>query len=424
MYKKFSCIGSFLNFVFLLFVCFFAPLCVEAAQKEPVALYLTWQRNPESTMMICWITPVDDDLDRVNYHPPNRQEWMQSTGFHRKLPGARPFFLHMIELTNLQADTDYAFSIGDLPAIYQFHTMPATLTGPIHFVVGGDVYHDGIDIVDKTNQQAAKTSPLFAVMGGDIAYASGRNPFSSMWTISWLDYWRTQKIDRWLEWLISWKKGMVTPEGKLIPLLAAIGNHDVSGGFDQTPAQAPFFYSLFPMPGKQGYQVLDFSNYLSLFLLDSGHTHAVGGQQAWWLAGVLKDRQHIPNKFAAYHVPAYPSVRKMEDATSTEIRRCWVPSFEKHHLTAAFEHHDHAYKRTHPLLGGVINPAGVIYLGDGAWGVEKPRVAKSTENDWLFAKKMPVRHFIKVTIEPSRRYVQAISSEGVLIDEYQFDFVH
>jgi hypothetical protein len=87
-------------------------------------------------------------------------------------------------------------------------------------------------------------------------------------------------------------------------------------------------------------------------------------------------------------VPAYPSVRK-DEGTTLEIRQHWVPLFEKAGVSAAFEHHDHAYKRTHPLLGGKVQDApakGVTYLGDGAWGAsirkvrppaDVPHIAKS-----------------------------------------------
>ena len=35
---------------------------------------------------------------------------------------------------------------------------------------------------------------------------------------------------------------MVAPDGRMIPLVMVIGNHEVRGGYDATPASAPFFY--------------------------------------------------------------------------------------------------------------------------------------------------------------------------------------
>ena len=81
---------------------------------------------------------------------------------------------------------------------------------------------------------------------------------------------------------------MVTPQGYLVPVVAALGNHDLIGHFDQTPAQAAIFSALFPMPEKNIYNVLDFNSYLSIFILDSGHANPIGGQQASWLRTALK----------------------------------------------------------------------------------------------------------------------------------------
>jgi hypothetical protein len=33
---------------------------------------------------------------------------------------------------------------------------------------------------------------------------------------------------------------------RLIPLIAAIGNHEVDGGYQKPRDRAPFFYALFP----------------------------------------------------------------------------------------------------------------------------------------------------------------------------------
>ena len=120
--------------------------------------------------------------------------------------------------------------------------------------------------------------------------------------------------------------------------------------------------------------------------MDSGHTHPINGAQTEWLAGVLEARQLVPHKFALYHVPAYPSSRPFNYGISKQIRKNWVPLFDKYKLTAAFENHDHDYKRTHPLLEGKTAPKGVIYLGDGAWGVETPRKARQVRKKGISPK--------------------------------------
>lgn len=386
---------------------------------DPEAVYLTWVRNPESTMVIRWITPLDRHDDLVVYSEEGKTEWKSAIGTHVQLPKETPYLLHSVELTNLKAGTNYLFRTGTDAVAYKFQTMPTELYRPIQFVAGGDMYHDTLEMLHATNRQAALTSPQFALVGGDIAYAASNVvSFLPRWAHPLVDHWVGQKFDRWLEWLVAWKQDMVTPDGRLIPMLPAIGNHDVSGRFGQTPAEAPFFYALFPMPGGQGYNVLDFGNYMSIFLLDSGHTHSVGGQQAAWLAKTLHDRESVPHKFALYHVPAYPSVHKITEEIATQIRKFWVPSFDAYHLTAAFENHEHSYKRTHPLKGGRIDTAGVIYIGDGGWGVDKPRRPRGLEQKWYLSHVAPLRHFLFVVVEQEKQTVTAISPEGATIDQF------
>ena len=411
--------NAFKNIFLCLFCLLAFPITCYGGDYDPIALYLTWQRSPESTMTICWLTAVDREDDLIEYRRTEDLDWMQSKGSHNQLPGDAPYILHMVELTHLQSETDYSFRTGQDAKIYKFQTMPATLHDSIRFVAGGDMYHDDIEFLRETNQQAAKTSPQFALVGGDISYSADKAArFIPNWTKPWLSKLVTQKFKRWLAWLVAWKEDMVTPEGRLIPLLPVIGNHDVNGAFEQPPEQAPYFYALFPMPGPQGYNVLDFGSYMSIFLLDSDHTHPIGGKQTQWLANALKEREKVPNKFALYHVPAYPSARPMNYEVSTKIRKNWTPLFDKYHLTAAFENHEHDYKRSHPILNGRIAPDGVMYFGDGAWGVEKPRKPSQLTKKWYLARTAAARHFLFVVVEPQRKYVAGISSDGDLIDEY------
>ena len=399
-------------------------MAVEAGTNnlyDPVAVYLTWQRNPESTMTISWITALDRQDDLIEYRKAENGNWMQATGSHSRLPDKTAYFLHRVELTGLQPDAIYQFRTGTDAIIYKFQTMPATLDHPIRFIAGGDMYHDTLEILHETNRQAAKTAPSFCLVGGDIAYASTKIfDYIPRWLHGFMDHVVGQKFDRWLEWLVAWKQDMVRPDGCLIPIIPAIGNHDTIGRYAQTPDQAPFFYTLFPMPGKPGYNALDFGSYMSFFLLDSGHTNPVDGKQAQWLAQALRQRENIPRKFALYHVPAYPSVHRLSVAIGAEIRKFWVPSFDAYHLTAAFENHEHAYKRTHPIRANAIDVDGVMYIGDGGWGVDHPRTPRRLDEKWYLAKTASARHFLVVDIDKDRQTVHAVNSDGIVIDSFSW----
>jgi hypothetical protein len=84
----------------------------------------------------------------------------------------------------------------------------------------------------------------------------------------------------------------------------------------------------------------------------------------------------------------------------------------------AFEHHDHTYKRTFPILNEAIADNGIIYLGDGAWGVgiRQPDLSR-----WFMKRGEPLRHLILISIHDQYRDFKVIDSEGILIDHF-FDF--
>ncbi len=390
---------------------FFGKLSAEF-QKDyiPVALYLTWQKDPTTTMTIQWLSTMQDADDDIEFYEiqkdiPIDLPWKSSKGEHTPVPEDHPFLVHKALLENLEPDTCYCFRFGKSNKEYRFRTMPKDLTNPIVFCAGGDTYNSKFKYLYNTNVQAAKQNPRFVLIGGDIAYAA---PSA-----------KTQKEDfsRWLLWLKCWNDTMVTTDGFLIPLLPCIGNHEVKGGFDQTPEEAPLFYSFFAMPGPQGYNSLHFGSYLGLTFLDSGHTHPIAGEQSSWLEKELKSQSNLLHRFAIYHVPGYPCVRFFRSNYSTSVRRNWVPLFERYKLHAAFENHDHAYKRTFPLLNGDPDPNGVVYIGDGSWGV-KPRTPKKASRTTYLAKTASTRQFCKVEISKDYRKFTAITPDGEVIDEY------
>ena len=380
---------------------------------QPIALYLTWQKDPTSTMTIQWISKSNETDDVVEYLAQNTSKdeqkpevtWNSITGSHHKVPKEMPYIVHVTELQDLTPNTVYTFRLGSSTTQYRFRTMPKELSEPITFLVGGDTHQGDLKLYEETCKQAALQEPHFVLFGGDLAYSDpGRRSLK-------------EECSRWITWLKTWTSIMKTQDGTLIPLIVVIGNHEVKGGYNQTPEDALFFYSLFAMPGPQGYNMLRFGNYLSLALLDSGHTHPIGGEQTAWLAKELSSQRHILHRFAVYHVPAFPSVRSYRQSYSASIRRHWVPLFEKHGVQFVFENHDHAYKRTYPLIDGSVDPSGVVYIGDGSWGV-KPRVPKKAKNTTYLAKTVSARQFIKLQISKKAREFWSITSQGEIIDHY------
>jgi hypothetical protein len=361
---------------------------------------LTWQRDPTTTMTVQWVGVASETADTKVYHAKARGGlWQAQSTTVRPYPLSN-LKLFRTELTGLSPGTDYQFRIGKGSPTYRFRTMPARATDTIHFIYGGDCGTNAHTVAN--NIQAARQEPLFAVVGGDLGYDNGRSVSTS------------------LAFLRNYSRHMVCRDGRLIPLVACIGNHEVQGGYNRPRGKAPFFYALFDgLYRHHGFATLDFGDYLSLVLLDTGHTSPIAGAQTDWLEKTLRARKDHPNVFVVNHVPAYPSVRSMtgkkgKGGTGAGNRKHWVPLFEKYRVPVVLEHHDHTFKRSKPLLGGLAHDNGVLYLGDGSWG--RLRNPNKPERVPYLAVTSRDYHLSLHRIQGKERFHLALDERGRVMD--------
>ena len=368
---------------------------------EPTALFCTWQRDPTTTMTVQWIGESGDaDQRPIWYAQEKSDEWRQQAFASKPFPMTEKRVFRA-ELTGLEPDTDYRFRVGLDSSEQRFRTMPAKATNAIQFVSGGDAGIGPHTIL--TNKLAAAQAPHFVVLGGDLAYENGRNP------------------GIFYTFMKYYSRDLRDDKGRLIPLLGCLGNHEVDGGYDEPREAAPFFYAMFDgLFSESGFASLDFGDYLSLVFLDTDHTTPIAGEQTDWLGKTLKDREERDTVFVFNHVPAYPSYRPYggdkDDGSGTGggNRKHWVPLFERYNVDAVFEHHDHTYKRTHPLMGGHVSNNGIVYLGDGSWGrLRSP--ATPAERPYL-AVTDEAYHLSVHRIEGSQRFHVALADTGRVVD--------
>ena len=78
------------------------------------------------------------------------------------------------------------------------------------------------------------------------------------------------------------------------------------------------------------------------------------------------------------------------------------------------EHHDHTFKRTKPLLGGLANDNGVLYLGDGSWG--RLRTPKTPEKRPYLAAASRDYHLSLHRLEGEERFHLALDENGRVMD--------
>jgi len=367
---------------------------------QPDTLFLTWQRDPTTTMTVQWVGTRGETSDSTVVYSEKGDDYWQAQPTTAKPFGQTDFRVFRAELTGLRPGTDYEFAIGKSSPTYRFRTMPAKATDTIHFISGGDVGINEHSIAN--NIQAARQDPMFAVVGGDLGYDNGRS------------------VDVSLAFLRNYSRHMIARGGRLIPMIAGIGNHEVDGGYGQPRAKAPFFYALFDgLYPETGYATLDFGDYLSLVILDTGHTSAIAGEQTDWLERTLRDRAGHPNVMVVNHVPAYPSHRAMDapgdkKGTGEDNRTHWVPLFEKYGVPVVLEHHEHTFKRSRPLINHTPHDNGVLYLGDGSWG--RLRTPNSPEKLRHLAVTSRDYHLSLHRLQGAERFHLALDENGRVMD--------
>jgi len=308
--------------------------------------------------------------------------------------------VHRAELAQLAPGTEYQFRIGDAPAVRRFRTMPDKATNAFQFISGGDCGTN--EHVIANNIIAAKQNPMFALIGGDLAYDNGRHPHTC------------------LQFVRNYSRHMIDGDGRLIPMVVCIGNHDVSNSYDCQRSDGSLFFALHDgLFAERSFATLDFGDYLSLVLLDTGHVAPIAGEQTAWLDRRLAERAECPHLIAVNHVPAYPSHRNPHEdvnhaGTGKRNRQHWVPLFERHNVNLVLEHHDHTFKRTRPMLDGHVDQRGIVYLGDGSWG--KIRTPKTPEQRSYLAVAEEQYHLTLHRLEGRHAFHMALSEHGRVMD--------
>src|SRR5262245_58825049 len=175
----------------------------------PESLFLTWRRDPTTTMTIQWVGPQTPADTSISYVPLDGELWVTAKTITKPFPNT-DLKVYRCELSGLKTGTEYMFQIGKNSPVYRFRTMPAKATDTFQFVSGGD---SGIGShAIGTNINAARQEPYFALIDGDLAYDNGKSPKT------------------FLTFLENYSRNMVDPKRRPIPRAAGSGNHEDNGG--------------------------------------------------------------------------------------------------------------------------------------------------------------------------------------------------
>lgn len=360
-----------------------------------------WMRSyPELPHQRLVVEAREDWEMEMRYRRKGDKNWKSETIQRHPMPQT-PSTIARTSLRGLKPATEYQIELmgtlaGEpvLRRVLSMRTAPKEGPDKVNFVNGGDMFHNR-KLLDAMNRRAGKLDPMFALLGGDLAYANARD------------------AGRWYQWFDSWYENAVTDDRRQIPMIAVIGNHETRG---LSRDQAKFYYSLFPLPQGRSNFVVDFGDYMSIVNLDSEHSQPVSNQTQW-LDSTLKNRSQRPLLFACYHRPTYGTLVKQDNPA---VRTEWVPLFEKYKVDTVFEHDHHVFKRSLPIYQGQVDQRrGVLYLGDGAWGVRLRKIPEEYGDKLPYIERADSRnHLIHVLVEGAEVHYHAIEADGNVFDRY------
>jgi hypothetical protein len=252
---------------------------------------------------------------------------------------------HDIQLTNLQPNTKYYYSVGVVGTALQgtasnyFYTAPADNdTVPTRFWVTGDF--------------GTGTSAQRAVRDAFAGYTSGQKINGWLWLG---DNAYTNGLDQEYQTNVF---NVYPSQLKNIPLFPALGNHDYGQSGYQSSASLgtnfPYF-SIFDIPSTSGTEKYYSANYgnVHLIALDSyGSYNAVNSAMYNWLEADLSNN----NKqwtIVYFHHPPYSKGSHDSDVSTelVDMRNNIIPLLESNGVDLVLSGHSHAYERSYFLKG-------------------------------------------------------------------------
>jgi len=317
---------------------------------------LSWREDPATTMVVGW--NQDDGENSVLYC--SRKDYgTDFTKYEEKYTVDRAVKYGVLDnrfvrLKNLKPDTVYYFLIKDSNSIsrrFSFRTAPDK-PSQLSFIAGGDsrTQHEPRVLGNKL---VAKLRPLFIMFGGDFT--------------------TNGKAKHWDKWLVDWQQ-TISEDGRLYPVLPAMGNHEYYAGKGTTMLD-----QIFDIENKDVYFALSFGgSLLRTYVLNSeiSWNKARWAKQNKWLMEDLLKNKNANWKVAIYHRPFRPHTKRKREGN--DLVKPWAYLFHDFGLDLAIESDTHVCKRTYPIrpsnepgseMGFIRDDkTGTTYIGEGGWG--------------------------------------------------------
>ena len=345
---------------------------------------------------------------------------------------SRTSLVDLKPMTHYRATVSFTLSSGAVTSrTLLFRTGPAAddVNATVRFISGGDMHSSASGRDGLREALTLEPQPDFILIGGDISYSNNMR-------------YCYLRVDTSIDIIISLRTSM----GASIPLVFLIGNHE-SGGYgvdsfdkfyfhqeyfanfddDADPSRMDVTTHRHLLSGSVGLVCLDSDGIASIpsqnqYLRDS-LSWVYGGWRPPADGGAPSNGVLPPNDarvaLVTYHNPAYPSLRKFTNGQSARVRENWCPLMDRYKVPLALEFHDHAFKRSWPIRGNAVQPAGAgtVYIGDGGLGLDRD-VDKDDGEDSYLEKKL-LQHNVQLVVIGSDKiiHVRSFGDNYELLDD-------
>ena len=306
---------------------------------------------------------------------------------------------HEAPLAGLARGERYAYRVGDGTAegwspAYRFEVADAS-ADTLRFIVHGDT-RSQMEVFREVIAASAEHDPVFMVNTGDIVSSGAM-------------------MDCWDRWFVE--AADVVPH---YPYMPVIGNHEQADESDN-------YFHAFALPTNAPEARRE-----QWYSVDYGPTHWVflnSDYYGWWIFQPREQKEQAawlerdlasndkPWVFVSYHHPVYAAhPHRSRGDGSGYLRGLWAPLFDRYHVAAAFQGHDHYYCRTKSIRGRrvVERGAGTVYVTSGGGGAP---LYDCVENRWTVHVEK-VHHYVLLTVTKSTVKATAYRLDGSVLDEF------
>ena len=370
-----------------------APLCQAA---EPINLRVVWTESPQTEAVVAWDSVGNGDgtlhIAEVGGKATSHQATVDA------YPGSEGDMIthcYRVQLRDLKPATRYNLTaqIGSTKGSEQYFITAPDKDAEFKLFFVGDS-RSGIDntrAVSLEMKRAMEQDPAYLCLlhGGDFA--------------------NKDILKDWDPWLSAYAL-TTTDDGRILPIIPVIGNHEKEG----------VLYNIaYGTPGEnaeQNYFLCMPSPQVAIIGLNTNIS--AEGDQREFLQKTLEQlkEEKVRYQLPAYHRPAYPAVKTPKGA-----RASWVPLFEEYNVDLGLESDGHCIKRTVPIRNDQPADDGVVYLGEGGYGVKQRTPNK---NDLWYLKEpgfsSQAHHYMVLSFTPEAIHYWTTTLGGEQVDSATF----